>query len=140
MVLGSYNLQKLDEFTQKKFMAPMTAALQTSKRQEDEEHKLFNNYMQNTAYTNQPHPGNEGKENQDIEWEYCDYHNDRVKHFYCTQHQNLCCRVCKDIMHAKAECTVVDLYETDDIQAFLNEMGEFQKDEKGNSNKFENLI
>jgi hypothetical protein len=101
-------------------MAPMTAALQGSKRHE--EAQLYNNYM-NTA-------GNEAKDGQDIEWEYCEYHTDRIKHFYCTYHQNLCCRVCKDVMHSRPECMNVDLYETEDIQAFLNEMAEYQKDDR----------
>lgn len=119
---GGNGLQKLEEITQKKFMGPMTAALQKDKK--PDENALYNNYMKNVNQVAMQDP----KDQQDIEWEYCESHTDRIKHFYCSAHQYLCCRVCKDLEHSERECVVVDLYETEDIQAFLNEMAEVNKD------------
>lgn len=122
-ILGANVAQKFEEIAQKKFMGPMTAALQKEKKGDEE--ALYNNYMKtNNVQNNQ----GDQKDGQDIDWENCDYHADRIKHFYCTSHQNLCCRVCKDVMHSRQECMVVDLYETDDIQGFLNEMAEMEKE------------
>jgi len=52
--------------------------------------------------------------NQEGDLEYCEIHTDRVKHFLCLKHQSICCRVCSEVIHAKKECVVVDLYETGD--------------------------
>ena len=111
-------MQKIDEFAHEKFMAPMTAALQGKKKAEEEPY--YNDYAANNLQT-------EAKDPQDIEWEYCAYHPDRIKHFYCTTHNALCCRVCSEVMHARLECKIVDLYETDDVQAFMNYVNDMQR-------------
>lgn len=113
-------IQKIDELTQEKFMAPMTASLQNKKKEEPQ----YQDYIGNNL------PTMEAKDPQDIEWEYCAYHTDRIKHFYCTTHQSLCCRVCNEVMHARPECKVVDLYETEDVQTFMNYVNDMQKYEK----------
>ena len=100
-------------------MAPMTAALQSKKKAEEEQYA--NDYVVNQGGQN------EFKDGQDIEWEYCNYHTDRVKHFYYTTYSNLCCRVCTEVIHARPECQIVDLYETDDVQAFMAYMSDLQK-------------
>ena len=56
------------------------------------------------------------------ELEYCDVHTDRVKHFYCLTDKTICCRVCREILHAKGNCIVLDLYETDDIQGITEQI------------------
>jgi hypothetical protein len=61
---------------------------------------------------------------QEPDLEYCDIHTDRVKHFLCLSHKNICCRVCREILHSKEECVVVDLYETDDVPGGLGDNGE----------------
>ncbi len=109
----------------------MTAAIQKEKEKTHDEEALFNNYMKGNGPVNPP----EEKDAQEINWETCDYHDDRVKHFYCTSHQNLCCRVCKDAIHSRKECMVVDLYEIEDPKGFLEEMAEIHKGESTNFGK-----
>ena len=41
----------------------------------------------------------------------CDRHDDRIKHFYCSNHQTIFCRECIRDDHTDTECFVVDLYE-----------------------------
>ena len=41
----------------------------------------------------------------------CDAHDDRIKHFYCSNHQTIFCRECIRDDHTDTECFVVDLYE-----------------------------
>ena len=42
---------------------------------------------------------------------FCENHEDRVKHFYCTNHKTIFCRECIKQAHSDEECFVVDLYE-----------------------------
>jgi len=72
----------------------------------------------------------QGEPGQESDLEYCDIHTDRVKHFLCLSHKNICCRVCREILHAKEECVVVDLYETEDVPGVLNENDNNNKDSK----------
>ncbi|EGR28127.1 hypothetical protein IMG5_182800, partial [Ichthyophthirius multifiliis] len=53
--------------------------------------------------------------------EWCEYHYDRIKHFLCIDHKQTCCRVCHEIFHNKPDCGTIDLYEVDDMHAFLTE-------------------
>jgi len=112
-------IQKIDEFTHEKFMAPMTAALQGKKKAEEEVE--YNDYNAGAGDVKDP---------QDIEWEYCGYHTDRIKHFFCTTHQSVICRVCSEVMHARPECKIVDLYETEDVATFMNYVNEMNKVDK----------
>lgn len=41
----------------------------------------------------------------------CDNHQERVKHFYCSNHLTVFCRECIKQFHSDDECFVVDLYE-----------------------------
>mmetsp|Transcript_25430 Transcript_25430/g.25187 ORF Transcript_25430/g.25187 Transcript_25430/m.25187 type:complete len:189 (+) Transcript_25430:3-569(+) len=41
----------------------------------------------------------------------CERHEDRIKHFYCSNHQTIFCRECIRDDHTDSECFVVDLYE-----------------------------
>jgi len=99
-------------------------------KKKQEEEQYFNAYAGNNGQVA------DAKDPQDMEWEYCGYHTDRIKHFYCTTHQSLCCRVCSEVMHAGPACKIVDLYETEDLQTLMNYMSELQKDDK---NLFGNL-
>ena len=42
---------------------------------------------------------------------FCEGHQDRVKHFYCSNHKTIFCRECIKLSHSDEECFVVDLYE-----------------------------
>jgi len=97
----------------------MTAALQGKKKAEEEVE--YNDYNAGMG---------EAKDPQDIEWEYCGYHTDRIKHFFCTTHQSVICRVCSEVMHARPECKIVDLYETEDVATFMNYVNEMNKVDK----------
>lgn len=33
--------------------------------------------------------------------EFCEFHNDRVKHFFCMKHKVTCCRMCFEMIHQK---------------------------------------
>ena len=88
-----------------------------------------NNYMIDPQYNRKQEDfdhnnGGDGGEDDAFqdELEYCDMHTDRVKHFYCLSHKIICCRVCREILHAKGDCVVLDLYETDDIQGITEQM------------------
>jgi hypothetical protein len=41
----------------------------------------------------------------------CENHEERVKHFYCSNHHTVFCRECIKEFHSEEECFVVDLYE-----------------------------
>jgi hypothetical protein len=41
----------------------------------------------------------------------CQFHPERVKHFYCSNHLSIFCRECIKEKHSDDECFVVDLYE-----------------------------
>lgn len=124
---GGHSMDRFEELTQKKLMGPMTAGAQKDNKKADE-NALYNNFMHPTQPITGNGAGAEGGEAEDIEWEYCEHHGDRVKHFYCTLHNVLACRVCKDVMHAKKECMVIDLYEVDDVPGFFNQIAEAQKE------------
>ena len=34
----------------------------------------------------------------------CEYHGDRIKHFFCMTHKVSCCRNCVEILHSEIEC------------------------------------
>jgi hypothetical protein len=57
---------------------------------------------------------------EENELEACEYHFERIKHFYCLTHKVTCCRVCGEVMHSKGKCNLVDLYEVDDFEALIN--------------------
>ena len=48
--------------------------------------------------------------------EFCEFHNDRVKHFFCMKHKVTCCRVCSEMIHQKKVfkfyifITIINLY------------------------------
>ena len=42
---------------------------------------------------------------------FCESHQDRVKHFYCSNHKTIFCRECIKTSHSDEDCFVVDLYE-----------------------------
>ena len=48
---------------------------------------------------------------EDMESKLCEEHPDRVKHFYCSNHQTIFCRECIKLYHTDDACFVVDLYE-----------------------------
>ncbi len=45
------------------------------------------------------------EQNQEEEQlEYCGYHEDKVKHYYCMFHKSLSCRICAEMMHSRGDC------------------------------------
>lgn len=46
-----------------------------------------------------------------LEEKICEKHEERVKHFYCSNHLTVFCRECIKEEHSEEECFVVDLYE-----------------------------
>lgn len=56
--------------------------------------------------------------------EICEYHTDRIKHFFCMTHRDTSCRVCSEILHQKQDCMIVDLYEIEDMHGFLGEFAQ----------------
>jgi len=132
---------------QKKFTNPLmanVAGAQVQKKGKEpvQNHLDINNFMPNPHKNQQQqqqefgmdaHNDEEGGAVADSELEYCDIHNDRVKHFFCLSHKNICCRVCREMLHAKESCVVIDLYETEDIQGVLND----NMEDKDSRNLFE---
>lgn len=53
----------------------------------------------------------------------CEYHKDRINHFYCMVHKTVTCRVCTHVIHSKDDCAIVDFYDIEDIgiRNFLQE-------------------
>lgn len=76
--------------------------------------------------------------NNEEELDYCEFHNERVKHFYCLKHKSLTCRVCTELMHGKEDCAIVDLYEVEDVGEFLAQAQKFNhEDIKGEDDNAE---
>lgn len=79
---------------------------------------LKNNFMELTNKPSETNPDMETKQGEE-ELSYCEFHNDRVKHFYCLKEKTLSCRMCAEYLHNKDGCGIVDLYEVEDIAEFL---------------------
>jgi hypothetical protein len=45
----------------------------------------------------------------------CEYHKDRINHFYCMVHKTVTCRVCTQVIHSKDDCAIVDFYDIEEI-------------------------
>jgi len=46
----------------------------------------------------------------------CRHHDQRIKHFYCSEHPSIFCRECIKDLHYMDECFVVDLYEIEKMR------------------------
>lgn len=46
----------------------------------------------------------------------CGPHNDRIMHFYCSNHRTIFCRECIQLEHTDEKCFVVDLYEIEKMR------------------------
>ena len=46
----------------------------------------------------------------------CQVHDQRIKHFYCSEHPSIFCRECIKDLHHMDECFVVDLYEIEKMR------------------------
>lgn len=46
----------------------------------------------------------------------CQKHEQRIKHFYCSEHPSIFCRECIRELHNLEECFVVDLYEIEKMR------------------------
>ena len=97
---------------------------QHNRKQEDFSHTLKGQINNGVNVGNVGNVGNGVDDDFQDELEYCDIHTDRVKHFYCLSHKVIFCRVCSEILHAKRDCLVLDLYETDDIQGITEQMAD----------------
>lgn len=60
--------------------------------------------------------------------EWCEYHMDRVKHFFCMSCQVTSCRICTEVLHSKNTCSVVDLYELEDMHGFIKNFTQIKDD------------
>ncbi len=73
---------------------------------------------------------------QDYSGKLCAPHNDRIKHFYCSNHQSVFCRECIPVAHTDERCFVVDLYEIEKMrklkaQNIANNKGQLHKRKDG---------
>ena len=50
-------------------------------------------------------------ENEEDEDKLCELHQERIKHFFCSNHRTIFCRECITVDHTEEACFVVDLYE-----------------------------
>ena len=46
----------------------------------------------------------------------CQNHDQRIKHFYCSEHPSIFCRECIKDLHNSEACFVVDLYEIEKMR------------------------
>jgi len=46
----------------------------------------------------------------------CQEHDQRIKHFYCSEHPSIFCRECIKDLHNLEKCFVVDLYEIEKMR------------------------
>ena len=53
----------------------------------------------------------EEEDEEALQDKLCENHNERVKHFYCSNHLTIFCRECIKQCHSDDKCFVVDLYE-----------------------------
>ena len=51
-----------------------------------------------------------------IDDKLCHTHNDRIRHFYCSNHKTIFCRECIAFEHVDDKCFVVDLYEIEKMR------------------------
>lgn len=51
----------------------------------------------------------------------CQKHDNRVQHFYCSNHRTVFCRECIKEDHTDERCFVVDLYEIDKMRKMYKE-------------------
>ena len=69
----------------------------------------------------------------------CDRHEERIKHFYCSNHQTIFCRECIKDDHTDTDCFVVDLYEIQkmkDLQRENIKKNQDQIEKMGNEVEF----
>ena len=55
--------------------------------------------------------GEQNLDEADMKGKFCTEHEDRIMHFYCSNHKTMFCRECIKMYHSDDECFVVDLYE-----------------------------
>ena len=53
----------------------------------------------------------EDEEEAALDEKLCEEHSERVKHFFCSNHNTIFCRECIKEYHSEEDCFVVDLYE-----------------------------
>jgi uncharacterized protein YbaR (Trm112 family) len=53
---------------------------------------------------------------EEIQPYVCPKHEQRIKHFYCSEHPSIFCRECIRELHNLEECFVVDLYEIEKMR------------------------
>ena len=51
-----------------------------------------------------------------MESKLCMPHNQRIMHFYCSNHRTIFCRECIQVEHTDEKCFVVDLYEIEKMR------------------------
>ena len=53
---------------------------------------------------------------EELEGKLCNKHQQRVMHFYCSNHLTIFCRECIKELHYEEQCFVVDLYEIEKMR------------------------
>lgn len=62
-----------------------------------------------------------------IQDKLCGPHNDRIMHFYCSQHRTIFCRECIQAEHTDEKCFVVDLYEIEKMRKIQSQNNALNK-------------
>lgn len=62
-----------------------------------------------------------------IECLLCEKHDQRVQHFYCSNHKTVFCRECIKEFHSDTRCFVVDLYEIEKMRKMHKQNLEMNK-------------
>jgi hypothetical protein len=66
-------------------------------------------------------------QHEDILPYMCQKHEQRIKHFYCSEHPSIFCRECIRELHNLEECFVVDLYEIEKMRRLQEGNMEFNR-------------
>lgn len=61
----------------------------------------------------------------------CQKHEQRIKHFYCSEHPSIFCRECIADLHNLEACFVVDLYEIEKMRKLQQQNNEANKRQLG---------
>ncbi|CAD8203671.1 unnamed protein product [Paramecium octaurelia] len=101
----------------------------------DPQQYLFNQFQQSALQSQKARQQEQNTHPQvdsDSGLEFCEFHTDRVKHFFCMKHKVTCCRICSEMIHQRKDCIVVDLYEIEDVPQFLKEAYQLNEDNNNN--------
>lgn len=64
---------------------------------------------------------------RELEPYLCKNHDQRIKHFYCSEHPSIFCRECIKDLHNQEACFVVDLYEIEKMRKLQEQNNNLNK-------------